>query len=76
MLPETPQQALMLLFAVASFVTLGIHYWRSYTRKMPPSARNDIKARRLWRGDRQAYERKFGDIDKQLEAKQTQNQTD
>jgi len=74
MMPETPQQLLMLLFAVASLVTLGWHYWRSHYYRMPPSARNDIKARRLWRGDRQAYERKFGDIDRQLEAKQHESQ--
>ncbi|HEY5717596.1 MAG TPA: hypothetical protein VIS52_03820 [Motiliproteus sp.] len=73
MLPETPQQLAMLLFALASFVTLGWHYWRSRNQQLPPSARNDIKARRLWRGDRRAYERKFGDIDRQLEAKQREN---
>lgn len=67
LMPETAQQWLMLLFAIASFVTLGWHYLRSRKQQMPPSARNDIKARRLWRGDRQAYLRKYGDIDKQLE---------
>jgi len=72
MLPETPQQLALLLFALASFITLGWRYWRSRRQPMPPSARNDIKARRLWRGDRQAYQRKFGDIDRQLEAKQHQ----
>ncbi|WP_210395321.1 hypothetical protein [Motiliproteus sediminis] len=67
LIPESPQQWLMLLFAAASFITLGWQYLRSRRLQMPPSARNDIKARRLWRGDRRAYQRKYGDIDKQLE---------
>lgn len=66
MLPQTPQELALLLFGAAAFATLGWQYLRSRRDPMPPSARNDIKARRLWRGDRKAYLRKYGDIDRQL----------
>ena len=57
----------ILVLAALSLVTVLYQHLRSRKRKMPLSAQNDIKARRLWRCDPQAYERKFGDIDRQLQ---------
>jgi hypothetical protein len=59
----------MLGLAVAALVTVWRHFRRSTNRSMPYSARHDIKARRLWRGDPDAYRRKYGTIDQQSDEK-------
>ncbi len=70
------EQWLILGLAALSMITVLVKYLKSRRQAMPPSARNDVKARRLWRGDPQAYERKFGDIDRQLEASEQQRKSD
>ncbi|MCW8883741.1 MAG: hypothetical protein OQK12_00635 [Motiliproteus sp.] len=57
----------IIILAALSFITTLYQYLRSRRKKMPLSAQNDVKARRLWQCDPQAYQRKFGDIDRKLE---------
>ncbi len=61
---------IIIALAILSLATVLRQYLKSRKRKMPLSAQNDIKARRLWQCDPQAYQRKFGDIDRQLESSQ------
>ncbi len=61
---------LIITLAGASLITTLYQYLRSKKKKMPLTAQNDVKARRLWQCDPQAYERKFGDADRQIEANQ------
>ncbi|MEH6811020.1 MAG: hypothetical protein V7677_00685 [Motiliproteus sp.] len=59
---------LIIALAAASLTTTLYQYLRSKKRKTPLSAQNDVKARRLWQCDPQAYERKFGAADREIEA--------
>ncbi|WP_143821069.1 hypothetical protein [Motiliproteus sp. MSK22-1] len=59
-----------------SLITVLYQYLRSRKRKIPLSAQNDVKAKRLWQCDPQAYQRKFGDIDRQLQANLEKNPKD
>ncbi len=62
----TMQEGLFLAAAGAALLTVLVQYLRSRNKALPYTARHDIKARRLWRCDPQAYERKFGAADQQV----------
>ena len=55
-------------FVLFAFIPIT---WQAIKRRHespPPMAANDRKLYRLWRSDPEAYERQYGEMDKQYEA--------
>jgi hypothetical protein len=52
----------LILFA---FIPLTLNVLRSRRVQPPPMAANDRKIYRMWRSDPDAYQRQYGDMDKQ-----------
>lgn len=64
----------LVLFA---FIPLTLNVLRSRRQQPPPMAANDRKLYRLWRSDPEAYQRQYGDMDKQyLQANRTEKDKD
>ncbi|MBN0987890.1 hypothetical protein [Amphritea pacifica] len=69
------------LFIVILFILLMFApvTWQAIIRRKlnpPPMARNDRKLYRLWRSDPQAYERQYGEMDRQYQqAQKEKNRT-
>ena len=68
-MPQTWEEWFIAVLAVAALLTVLRQYLKSRRTRLPYSARNDVKARRLWQGDPAAYARKYEKIDLQLEAR-------
>lgn len=64
----------VLLFIVLVFAPVTWHALQRRRLNPPPMAKNDRKLFRLWRSDPDAYDRQYGEMDKQyLKAQQEKN---
>ncbi|MCP4597373.1 MAG: MFS transporter [Neptuniibacter sp.] len=59
--------AALILFA---FIPVTLNALKRRKENPPPMAANDRKLYRLWRSDPEAYQRQYGDMDKQYLAAQ------
>ncbi|WP_271270303.1 hypothetical protein [Aliamphritea hakodatensis] len=57
---------LLLIFILLVFGPLSWRAWKRRHQQVPPMAKNDRKLYRLWQSDPQAYERQYGEMDRQL----------
>ncbi len=55
----------VLLFILFAFVPVTLNALRRRKENPPPMAKNDRKLYRLWRSDPEAYERQYGEMDRQ-----------
>ncbi len=55
------------LLIVFSFVPVTLQALRKRREAPPPMAKHDRKLYRLWRSDPDAYQRQYGDMDKQYQ---------
>ncbi|WP_299183898.1 hypothetical protein [uncultured Neptuniibacter sp.] len=64
----------LVLFA---FIPVTLNALKRRGENPPPMAANDRKLYRLWRSDPEAYERQYGDMDKQyMEAQKKKQEHD
>ncbi len=55
----------VILFVVLAFIPVTLNALRRRGERPPPLAANDRKLYRLWRSDPQAYERQYGEMDRE-----------
>lgn len=67
---------LLLIFVLLVLGPLTLRAWRRRRLQVPPMAGSDRKLYRLWQSDPQAYERQYGEMDRQLRAAQSGQQRD
>ena len=60
------------LLVIFAFTPITLNAIRRRKENPPPMAANDRKLYRLWRSDPEAYERQYGDMDRQYLEKQAE----
>lgn len=60
------------LLVIFAFTPITINAMKRRKENPPPMAANDRKLYRLWRSDPEAYERQYGDMDRQYLEKQAE----
>lgn len=64
------QYVVTIVFILLVFLPVTLHAYRRRKMTPPPMAANDRKLYRLWRSDPAAYERQYGEMDRQYIAAQ------
>ncbi|MGH1462801.1 MAG: hypothetical protein ACRBB6_12265 [Neptuniibacter sp.] len=57
-------------FVLFAFIPITVQALKRRKESPPPMAANDRKLYRLWRSDPDAYQRQYGELDKQYSAAQ------
>lgn len=60
------------LLVIFAFTPITLNAIKRRKENPPPMAANDRKLYRLWRSDPEAYERQYGDMDRQYLEKQAE----
>lgn len=63
-----------ILFILLVFLPVTLQAYRRRKMTPPPMAANDRKLYRLWRSDPGAYERQYGEMDRQYLAAQNEKE--